>query len=191
MKANLFFTGTEILLKSVKASCALIWNKRFHALLVTVLMLSGCGFRPLYQKQSGQEQTVVGDFQTVQIAPLSGREGQILHNFLRDRINPYGQPSSPRYLLQVDVTESESSVSTRSDGTSSRSNQQIVATYNLIDLAAGKSVFINESRSTNSFDSFTNEYSTLVSEETARSRNLSVIADDIRLKLGIFFSRQN
>ena len=191
MKTNLLFTGTEILLKSVKTSCTLLLNKRFYTLLITVFLLSACGFRPLYQKQNGQEQTVVGDFQTVQIAPLNGREGQILHNFLRDRINPYGQPSSPRYLLNVGVTESESSVSTRSDGTSSRSNQQIVATYNLVDLSTGKTLFVNESRSTNSFDSFTNEYSTLVSEETARSRNLSAVADDIRLKLGIFFSRQN
>lgn len=154
--------------------------------LVLILAVSGCGFRPLYKKG---DQTTVADFQTIWIDTISGRSGQILHNFLRDRINPYGQPTAPRYRLAVSLSETNTGLSPRPDGTQARSSQSMTAQFRLVDLSSGAVVLTGRAGASNAYDSLTNEYSVMVSRDTARIRALSWVADDVRLKLGVFFAR--
>ena len=154
--------------------------------LVLVLAVSGCGFRPLYKKG---DQTTVADFQTIWIDTISERRGQILHNLLRDRINPYGQPTAPRYRLVVSLSETNTGLSPRPDGTHARSSQAMTAQFRLVDLSSGVVVLTGRAGGRNAYDALTNEYSVMVSRDTARIRTLSWIADDIRLKLGVFFAQ--
>lgn len=150
--------------------------------------LSACGFRPLYG-QPKDDASVSADLAAVRIEPLRDRVGQQMHNFLRDRLNPNGQPVSPSYRLNVQLTESRSELGVRRDETASRANLRINAHFFLRDYSAGTEVFAGRSTSTTSYDILDNPFASTVSEEDARERALREVADDIRTRLAIFFSR--
>src|SRR5690606_19133255 len=83
---------------------------RFAALAAAaaaVLALSGCGYRPVYGEQSA---AVSGDgarsnLGSVKVLGIADRRGQILRNYLLDRMTPRGEPATPRYILSVTTTE--------------------------------------------------------------------------------------
>ena len=75
--------------------------------LAIALALPGCGFRPLYGKSSldAQGYSTEARLSAVEIAPIADRLGQQVHNYLRDAMNPTGQPANPAYRLEVVVIE--------------------------------------------------------------------------------------
>ncbi|MEO3427857.1 LPS assembly lipoprotein LptE [Pelagibius sp. CAU 1746] len=149
--------------------------------------LSGCGFQPLNARQDDGG-SVSANLSTVRIEPLRDRVGQQMHNFLRDRLNPQGQPVSPSYRLAVQLTESLSELGVRRDETATRANLRIDAKFSLFDFGGGEALFSGSSSSTTSYDILENPFATTVSEEDARDRALGEVADDIQTRLSIYFS---
>ncbi len=150
--------------------------------------LGGCGFRPLHGQQDSQT-SVSDSLSSVRIDPLRDRVGQQMHNFLRDRLNPQGQPVSPSYRLRVQLTESVSELGVRRDETATRANLRINADFSLFEFGGGKELFAGRSTSTTSYDILENPFATTVSEEDARERALREVADDIETRLAIYFNR--
>ena len=72
--------------------------------LAGLALLAACGFEPLHAPRNGGG-SVPAALATVQIANIPDRSGQILRNYLRDEINPYGVPGNPRYRLDIFLTE--------------------------------------------------------------------------------------
>ena len=53
------------------------------------LILTGCGFQPLYGAKSGAKQSAsVTTMAAIDVAPITDRAGQVLRNGLLDRITP-------------------------------------------------------------------------------------------------------
>ncbi len=165
--------------------------KRFlisSGLILAFISLSACGFQPVYRKNSETGYSSNQYLQTVRIAPLPDRPGQILHNMLRDRMNPLGQPRQPFYSLDSIITETTKDLAVRLDNTTSRTNLTILVKYRLLRLSDGSAVYSGSSRSTNSFDQLDDPYTNLVAEDTARKRVLRQIADDMTLQVGSYFT---
>ncbi|MEH6629422.1 MAG: LPS assembly lipoprotein LptE [Halopseudomonas aestusnigri] len=158
-------------------------------LVVAFLTLSACGFQPVYRKNSETGYSSNQYLQTVRIAPIPDRPGQILHNMLRDRMNPLGQPRQPFYSLETTVTENTKGLAVRLDNTVSRTNLTIEVKYTLVKLSDHGNVYTGTARSTNSFDELDDPYTNLVAEDTARTRVLRQVADDITLQLGAYFTK--
>jgi LPS-assembly lipoprotein len=150
--------------------------------------LAGCGFQPLHA-QRADESSVAMDLASVRIDPLRDRVGQQMHNFLRDRLNPRGQPVSPNYRLQVQLTERLSELGVRRDETATRANLRMDADFQLVDLNGEKAVFSGRSSSTTSYDILDNPFATTVSEGDARDRALRELADDIQTRLALYFTK--
>lgn len=112
-----------------------------------------------------------------------------MHNFLRDRLNPQGQPAAPSYRLHVRLRESLSELGVRRDETATRANLRINADFSLRDYNDKHEVFSGRSTSTTSYDILENPFATTISEEDARERALREVADDIETRLAIFFSK--
>lgn len=68
-------------------------------LIAGVLLLSACGFSPLYTSGSPTDIT---------IETISERNGQLLHNALLQRLNPRGRIRSSPYVLQARLSLKES-----------------------------------------------------------------------------------
>ncbi|MCW5774643.1 MAG: hypothetical protein KIT16_23565, partial [Rhodospirillaceae bacterium] len=76
---------------------------RFASVVIAAaLALGGCGYRPLYgDRGTSDAVNVSGELARVKIAGIADRRGQILRNYLLDRMNPAGEPADPRYVLII------------------------------------------------------------------------------------------
>lgn len=151
---------------------------------LAALLLAGCGFQPLYGERAPND-----DLAAVEIGLIADRPGQELRNALLDRLNPKGAPARPLYKLQVEMEENLQDLAVRKDESVTRANLQIVANYVLYSNSDGAALTEGTSRSTTSFNISTEEYSAIVAEQDARRRGIDLLADDIELRLALFFRR--
>jgi LPS-assembly lipoprotein len=171
------------------------WSRRevcrLLATAAAVLPLGGlaaCGFQPLYG-QGNQNESVSASLASVRIDPLRDRVGQQMHNFLRDRLNPDGQPVSPGYRLQVSLVEKLTELGVRRDETATRANLRMEADFTLLEYGGEAALLRGRSTSTTSYDILSNPFATTVSEDDARERALREVADDIQTRLALYFAR--
>lgn len=151
--------------------------------------LSACGFQPLYGAKESADTGARAELAAVRIDPLEDRVGQQMHNFLRDRLNPDGQPVAPEYRLHVQLTETITELGVQLDETASRANLRMVAEFTLLGYGTDATLFSGRSSSTTSYDILRNPFATTVSEDDARERALREVADDIQTRLALYFQR--
>ena len=169
------------------------WHPTSHFLRATtaaslLLVLAGCGFQPLYAPTDPTRVTPADHLAAVRISPLEGRVGQQLHNLLRDRLNTSGQPRDPSYLLEVALRLSTRKLGIRKDETATRANLTLSARFKLRDLDSKAVLLAGRSVSVNSYDIFDAFYATKVAEDDAARRGLRELADDIGLRLSVYFA---
>ena len=157
-------------------------------LLGVAVALSACGFKPLYGRSEAQALSPVDHMAAIRIAPLQDRIGQQMHNLLRDRLNPYGQPRDPVYRLNVAISEARQELGIRKDETATRANLILSARFTLREIESDRVLLQGRTSSVNSFNILTNQFATDFSESDARERALREISDNIRVRLGIYFS---
>ncbi len=165
-------------------------SRRAAALLIAglPLLLVGCGFRPLYG--TGNDYDAVPEFSALAVEQAEDRTTQILRNHLLDMITPRGAPEKPAYRLELKVVESVSSVLvTRSDEIT-RNNLQMTVTYRLYDYRGGTALQSNSLSSLVSYNLVRADYANLVSERDARARAARDLAEQIRIRLGNYFTQQ-
>ena len=152
-------------------------------------LLAACGFRPLYGQAEDSAITPGDDLAAVYVVPLTDRSGQILHNYLRDRLNPRGLPAAPAYRLSVQVAESVQEVAIRSDETATRADLRLTANFNLQRTDTEEVLLTGKSEAITSYNILISQFATSTSEEDARNRGLRELSENIRKQLGTFFSR--
>lgn len=159
---------------------------------VATIVLAGCGYRPLY----GDRGTVGGAdvrkyLAEVKISGIADRRGQILRNYLLDRMNPAGEPAQARYVLSVTTTESSRITDSRADGTATRSDLVVVARFNLRDANSDAVVYVDRTEGVSTFNLLTNRFASVSSEDEARRRAMELIADQISLQVSLFLNRRH
>ncbi len=154
------------------------------------LTISACGFQPLYGRGDGQALSTVEHMAAIRIEPLPDRIGQQMHNLLRDRLNPVGQPRTPGYRLDVRLRETRQELGIRKDETATRANLVLSASFKLTELSSSRVLLRGNTSSVNSYNILTSQFATSFSESDARGRALRELSDDIRTRLGIYFSGQ-
>ncbi|MEE9194765.1 MAG: LPS assembly lipoprotein LptE [Alphaproteobacteria bacterium] len=159
------------------------------ALCLAAAGLGACGFQPLYGQRTGSASAQ--ELALVTIDTIADREGQKLHNFLRDRLNPLGSPPEPFYRLQLKLTTSTRQLAIRKDATASRANLILSANFILTDIRTRKVLFRGRSRSTNSYNILVSEFATIASLNDATTRAARELSDEISARLAIFFSRRH
>jgi LPS-assembly lipoprotein len=158
--------------------------------LGVALALSACGFQPLYGRAEGQALSPVDRMALIRITPLPDRIGQQMHNLLRDRLNPTGQPREPAYHLDLQLSESRRELGIRKDETATRANLTLSAAFTLREAGSNAVLLQGQVSSVNSYNILTSQFATTFSESDARERALRELSDDIRTRLGIYFSGQ-
>ena len=166
--------------------------RRRGALLVPLagmLALSGCGFQPMYARTESAPASPTDKMAVVRIAPLPDRIGQQMHNLLRDRLNPRGQPREPAYLLNVSLSETRRELGLRKDETATRANLLLSASFSLREISSKRVLLNGSTLSVNSYNILTSQFATTFSENDARERALRELSDNIQTRLGIYFSK--
>lgn len=156
------------------------------AVVLAMAALSGCGFEPLHSRLGGAEAARLAE---IKILPILDREGQILSNFLRDRLTPLGAPRKPKYFLSIKVTENQVSLGVRADEFATRANLNVVAAFNLHAADGSGRKFSGQATSTSSFNMLSSSFATLSAEKDARERSLRQISDEIKSRISIYLGR--
>lgn len=153
--------------------------------MAALLLLSACGFQPLYSKH------VTGPLPQVQVANIPDREGQFLRNQLIDRLYGESAPAAdPRYILQVSRPEVRIfSLGIRKDATSTRGQIDVSAAVVLIDRHSGEAVLRRLVRASGGYNRLDNRYATLVSEESSTDLVLKELSGAIMTELELYFNR--
>lgn len=159
------------------------------AAMMAAGMLSGCGFQPLYAKRPTETTVYNQGFPQVDVGAINDRLGQILRNELVDRINPRGVARTPTYRLDVSAKERRSDIVILRDSTATFAKFIVEVKWRLIDLETGEAVTKGAHQRTSSFSISSSEYAILQAEKDARQRAATELAEDIRLRLALYFQR--
>ncbi len=155
--------------------------------LLCVLGVAGCGFRPVYAPAESGETVAVDQLAAVRIEPLRDRAGQQLHNFLRDELNPKGQPTSPDYKLQIELSQRTETLAFRQDETATRANIIVNTAFVLRAADDDRVLFAGRLSSINSYNILDEQYPTDISAADALRRSLRELSQDIKLRLAVYF----
>lgn len=162
------------------------------AFIAPLLLLSSCGFSPMYGSHSPSASTEAkASLQQIAIDNIPDRDGQILRNELIDRFNyANGGPSNPRYRLvfrnlasvvhELDITK---------DSESTRAQMKVLGHFDLIDLSNGQSVLSRDVSSISSYNILASEFATRVTEINARENAIKDVARQVELQISLFFNR--
>ena len=118
--------------------------------------------------------------------PIKDRIGQQLYNNLLVRLNPHGQNPQPRYALTIKLSESKSELAVRKTAFATRANLEVTAGFTLFDYQSGKNVTSGTSSISVSFNILASEYGTSVAIKDARTNAVRELAEDIRIRLGVY-----
>lgn len=165
---------------------------RFFAAATAALLIlsaSGCGFRPLYGKNSAGEVEV--HLSQVKIAVIPDRVGQQVHNYLLDRINRKGRPSEPLYLLTVSLEMEKVELGIERDETATRAKLVLTASFQLQDIRTEEVLLKRFARSNNSYNIVDSAVATRSAELDAIDRAARDVSEEIRLMLALYFRRAN
>ena len=140
--------------------------------------LTACGYEPLNApRQSAAEAPSVA----VRIEPIADRKGQILHNALRDELNPFGMPSNPTHKMQVTLTERIRSLSGIPAEDTTRRILVGTANVTLTTLDNSRPALKQRFQTEFRFSGFANRFVSSEPEDQAREKALRLLAKEIAL----------
>lgn len=152
------------------------------------LLVSGCGFRPLYGAKSfGSVDT---ELARIKIGIIAEREGQQLHNYLLDRLNRKGRPEKPLYQLSVDLEIETVRQAFEQDETATRAKLVFTAEFRLQEIATEKVLLTNWARSVNSYNIVNSAIATRSAELDALDRAAREVSEEIRSLLALYFKHR-
>lgn len=163
---------------------------RFIGAILTVLLLSACGFTPMYGASgtTRQVQTALNDIY-VEIIP--DREGQYLRNRLIDRFHGAGTPQSPRYRLSLaPLTERRTDLDITKTANTTRAQLRLGTKMTLRDTASGAVLLTRDLTSTASYNVLASQFTTQVSEENTRLNVLDDLARQAEQQIVLYLKRK-
>ncbi len=160
---------------------------------VLVLLLSACGFRPMYGDLAADSagSTVMYDaFSQVAVGNIPDREGQYLRNLLLDRLYVSGTPAAPAYKLSVGrIRERLRDLDITKSADATRGQLILRSRITLVDTQSGETVLDRDLRAVTSYNILSSQFTTRVSEENARKNALADLARQIETQLSLYFQR--
>jgi LPS-assembly lipoprotein len=182
-------------------------RRRLLLAAAAALALSGCGWRPLYERPgpsttSGGVSTDLAKISIDPVVPhsnldpLSGssdalydsRAAQLLQNYLKDALNPYGAPSPAIYHLAVELKQQTRAAASLGDGTATREDLIMTAEYELNDVK-GQTVLKDTASIVTSYDILREPYMDLTSRRDAQQRAAQQVAEAIQTRLAVFLRK--
>jgi len=158
-------------------------------IFVIVHLISACGFSPMYA-ESSNNMGVTNDLDRISISIIPNREGQFLRNALIDRFYINGEPSNPRYALRIKpITEKVFDFDITVDSEATRRQLKLTSYMTLVDLKTGEPALNRKLLATTSHNVLESEFSTLVTEQSAREAALNDLARQIERQIALYLAK--
>ncbi len=159
---------------------------RFLAAAGALLLLSGCGLRPLYAGGGGGR--VAGLLSHIEVAPIEGKSGWLVANAVRDRLAAGGD-NEANYRLEIKLDDQIIGLGVRANDTVTQERRTLRARYQLVDLSNGEVVVDATAGSDVGIDVVSSEEATIAAEDTAVERLSGIVADQIVARVALYAER--
>lgn len=162
------------------------------ALLGAAGGLAGCGFHPLYAPASGGAPgPAAAELAAVYVPVMSERTGQLLRQALQQRFDGTGTGVAKRYQLDVNYNVAGEGVAVQRDNSTTRIRLVGTASWVLRTLSPERKALAQGSaRVLDGFNILNQQYFAADLEgQSATLRVTQALADQITLKLGIYFQQ--
>ena len=157
-------------------------------LVLIPLLLTGCGFQPLYGKKTS-DKDISKVFAGVKVDDIPAKNGQMLRIKLEDKLNPDGIAAKPEYRLHVIFRSSVTPIGVARDGTVSRYNVYLTSKFVLYRTSDDKPVTSGDIGYVDSYNNLTNAYfSTYISSEDALKNGVNEMSELYRERLSSYFN---
>jgi LPS-assembly lipoprotein len=153
--------------------------------LILLLMLSGCGLRPLYA--GGSAGVVAQTLSGVAVSPITGKNGWLVRNALTDRIGALN--GAPRYRLEIALDDKIEGFGVRRDDAVTRERRTLRARYQLIDAVQGTVLLDATAGSDAGIDVVASDYGTISGENSTLERLSEIVADQIIARIALYAER--
>ena len=156
--------------------------------ILSILLLSACGFSPMYSANNNT--SVVSQFNKIEVSIIPDRSGQYLRNALIDRLYQKGYPTSPTYKLSIEpITENIFDFDITQEAEATRQQIKLTTQMLLTDMQTRKNILTRQLTAVTSNNILESEFSTIVTERSAREAALNDIARQIERQLSLYFSK--
>jgi len=158
--------------------------------LCSIIIVS-CGFSPLYgQKPTTNNASVKSNLSQIEIGIIPNREGQFLRNELIDRFYINGHPNTPLYTLKATpISEGVANIDLTINSEATRRQLRLSTTMNLLDQKTGAKLLTRNLSAVTSYNVLESEYSTIVTEQSAREAALNDLARQIEQQIVLYLNR--
>jgi LPS-assembly lipoprotein len=180
-----------------------MWWSRRGLILGSAAALTACGFRPLYKKDAF-DPGVTHELAQIKVLTVTGRNReddrqeqrrydrlrQQFNSLLRSRLNPDGASRTVRYQLESDLDVSLARTGIQITEEATRARLTVRVTFRLYDAGTRQILYTGSEQSINSYNVVDSQFATLSAEKDAARRAVREISESLRLRLAIYFQRQ-
>jgi len=156
------------------------------AAVLLLFALTACGFQPLYGTHSGRK-AVAPQLAQVRVGIIPNASGQQLRNLLLDRLP--APAANQNYQLAVEMVEGKIGIAIARDATVTRQQLRTTVRASLLDQRTNKIVWKQEIFTTSGYNVLASQFSTLIGEEDARTRNLTDLSERLVNMMALYFER--
>ncbi len=152
------------------------------------LVLSGCGFRPLYGTDSAGA-SAADELAQIQLTTPNNRIDYLVRSHLQ-KVLRTGQTATPaKFDLSVRLTEQTEQVAIEEDTSITRFKLRLFGSFELRDLSTGDILYSDTSRSITAYNVVESQFATRAALRDAEARAAQDLGDDIKLRLSLYFDR--
>ena len=155
---------------------------RAAAALLALAPLTACGLQPMYA--GGSSSVVAQGLAAVDIPPIPGRDGWLVHNALTERFGIAGE-AAPLYRLDVRLDDSLEALGVLGDDTTSRERRILRSRFQLVELATGEILLDATAGSDAGIDIVSSEYATIAAEQTALENLALAVAEQMSRRVAL------
>lgn len=165
--------------------------------------LAACGFQPLYKKDAFSADVTQELTQVKVLSVMSpdrkdlrreqrqyDRLRQQLNSLLRRRLNPDGVERTVRYRLESNLSVSLARTGIQITEEATRARLIVQVTFQLYEAGTERILYAGTEQSINSYNVVDSQYATFSAENDAARRAVREISDSLRLRLALYFQRQ-
>jgi LPS-assembly lipoprotein len=154
------------------------------AITASALLLSACGFRPIYAAPNGGAPVS----RLVSVGQIAAPE--VVAPYVSDALSrrlAVVDGATPQYRLDIEVREVAEQLAVQIDATVTRYNYRLDARYWVTDGKTGER-FGGQARAVTSYNIVSSQYSTLFAERTAIEKAARLLAEEVERDLLIRFA---
>ena len=152
------------------------------------LVLSGCGFEPLYVQQ--KRVVMEPELASIKVLPIKEHIGQLLEWSLKNALNPDGRAVTPRYALHVNLILRQDFLAIDPEAVSTRGSVTGIAKVTLTSLDGRTTYYKGDVQSVADYNIIPDAYASQVGQSSAQKRIVEDISTEIQTRLALYIRQR-